>query len=241
MILGAYKINGTPVSKVPTYEVADLNGNPPFVIANSLSPEYQDISSIENMHSYAESLIGSVFGFKDWKCLQREIKSLILDVVNNDIDTNWDNLNANEQLIACKYILSRVPPARFIQTVPDPEERVRIATEFDFNARQARGSWTNPTGRIGAMRIYLFGKIGTQNALEVFYDVVRDGLIELYEGGIDGTLEDGNIGINDFILSRAGYSSEGLTTRNYAIVDGSTDTLQDVADAMVDIAMNGMY
>lgn len=241
MILGAYKINNIPVSELGTYEVADLNGKDPFVIGETLPAGYMNITSISNMHTYGSGLIGSVFGFRDWKCLQREIKTLVLDIVDDDIDANWNNLSATEKLLACKYILSRIPPAKFAATVTDTAERIKIATEYDFNNRQARGSWTSPTGRIQAMRIYLFSKIGTVNALEVLYDVVQDGLIELYEGGIDGTVEDGNIGINDFILSRAGYSSEGLTSRSYPVIDGSGDTLQDVADTLIEIAGNGTY
>ena len=241
MILGAYKINNIPVSEMDSINIADLNGKAPYVIANTLPSGYQDITSIENMDTYGVNLIGSTSGFRDWKCLQREIKALVLDSVDDDINAHWNSLNANEKLIACRYILSRIPPAKFGATVTDVAERIKIATEYDFNNREARGSWTSPTGRIQAMRIFLFGKIGTQNSLEVLYDVVRDGLIELYEGGIEGTIEDGNIGLYDFILSRAGYSSDGLTTRNYPVIDGSGDNLEDVADALIEIAANGMY
>jgi hypothetical protein len=241
MILGAYKINNIPVSQLDAFEIGSLNGNPAFIIATSLPSGYQDITSIENLDIYGNSLIGTAIGFKDWKCLQREIKTLVFDIVDDDINTNWNNLNANEKLIACNYILSRIPPAKFGATVTNAAERMRIATEYDFNNRSARGSWTSPTGRIQAMRIFLFSKIGTQNSLEVLYDVVRDGLIELYEGGIEGTVEDGNIGLFDFILSRAGYSSDGLTTRDYPVIDGSGDSLEDVADALIEIAANGMY
>jgi hypothetical protein len=241
MLLGAYKINNLPVSEIGSYADSELNGNSPFIVSNTLPPEYQGITSIENFDRYGRGLIGTIYGFRDWKCLQREIKALVLDITNNDIDTNWNNLSEDEKLIASKYILSRIPPQKFISIVPDPAKRFQIATEFDFNNRQARGSWTSPSGRVQAMRIYLFSKVGTVNALEVLYDVVRDGLVELYEGGIDGTVEDGNIGINDFILSRAGYSADGLTTRAYPVIDGSGDTLQDVADALIEISMNGMY
>lgn len=243
MKLGAYKINGVPVSELGSVEITSLNGSKAFIMAASLSSSYEDITSIENLHMYGPELIGSVTGFKDWKCLQREIKTLVLAKVDNDIDANWNSLNANEKLITCYYILNKVPPAKFGATVPDNSERTRIAIEYDFNNRQARGSWSNVTGRIQIMRVYLFGKIGPVNALEVFYDVVKDGLLELYEGGIEGTVEDGNLGINDFILARSGtfYSSDGLAEREYPIVDGSGDTLEDVANTLVGIVSNGMY
>ncbi|MFL5764146.1 MAG: hypothetical protein ACJ77K_09410 [Bacteroidia bacterium] len=243
MKLGAYKINNVPVSEMSTIVLDDLNGNKPYVVANTLPAGYQDISSIENFDTYGPALIGTAVGFKDWKCLQREIKTLIMDKVDDDLDTNWSELNASEKIIACNYILSRVPIAKFAATITDAAERTRIAIGFDFNNRQARGSWSGSTGRIQIMRVYLFGKIGATNALEVFYDVVKDGLLELFEGGIEGTLEDGNLGINDFLLARSGtfYSSDGLSARSYPVIDGSGDDLEDVANTLVGIASNGLY
>jgi hypothetical protein len=241
MKLGAYKINNIPVSDLETFTLDDLQGNQPYVVANTLPSGYQDITSVENFHTYGEALIGSAFGFKDWKCLQREIKELVLEIVDGDLNLNWNNLSDDEKLIACHYMLSKVPAARLAATIPDPADRMKLGIEFDVNNRRARGSWLNATGRIQIMRIYLFGKIGTDNALLVFHDVVRDGLLELFEGGIEGTEEDGNIGIIDFLLSRAGYSVDGLTTRSYPVIDGSGDTLADAANALAEIATNGMY
>jgi hypothetical protein len=241
MKLGAYKINNTPVSNLATVEEASLNGNKPFIIVDNIPAGYQDITSIENMHTYGTALIGTTIGFKDWKCLQREIKVLVFDAVDNDLDANWNNLNNNEKLIACQYMLSKIPVSKLAATLPDPAVRMSYAIEFDLNNRRARGSWLNGTGRTEIMRIYLFSKIGSENALLVFHEAVRDGLIELYEGGVEGTEEDGNIGIIDFILSRVGYSEDGLSTRNYPVIDGSGDTMEDVAEALANIALNGIY
>ncbi len=243
MKLGAYKINDIPVSDLDIYDVSELDGNAPFMVANTLPDEYEDISGIENFDRFGFNALGAAYGFKDWKCLQREIKALIMDKVEDDINANWDDLNANEKLIACKYILSKIPAAKFAAVVTDAEERVMLSIEYDFNNRRARGSWSNVTGRIQIMRVYLFGKIGATNALEVFYDVVKDGLLELYEGGIEGTLEDGNLGINDFLLARSGtfYSSDGLKGRSYPIIDGSGNSMEDVANALVNIVSNGIY
>ena len=243
MLLGSYKINGVPVSDMATVNDSDLNGNPAILVGNTLPSSYQDISSIENWANYGSALIGSATGFKDWKCLQREIKTLALEKVNNDFNANWNNLNANEKLIACNFLLSLVPPLKFAQTVTDANERTRISIEFDLNNRRARGNWQSGTGRTQILRVFLFSKIGKDNALATLVDAVHDGLLELYEGGIEGTLEDGVIGINDFFLGRDGtvYENTGLAKRNYPVIDGSGDTLQDVADSMVQIASNGMY
>jgi hypothetical protein len=244
MKLLAYEINGNAVGiDLSSWSIEDLNGNAPFIVSNSTETGYRDISSVENWDEYGLGLIGSAVTFKDWKCLQREIKTLADAIVVNDYDTNWGNLNAAEKLIVCNYLLSKVTPTNFGATVPDATERTAIAISFDFNNRKARGSYSDSTGRVQAMRIYLFSKVGTADALETFRDVVSGSLLELYEGGIEGTVEDGIEGINDFFLSRAGtsYESTGLTTRSYAIVDGSGDTLTDVANAMVGISSNGLY
>ncbi|MCW3084468.1 MAG: hypothetical protein JWP12_1834 [Bacteroidetes bacterium] len=243
MKLGAYKINEIPVSDLDQYDVSELDGNAPYVVANTLAAGYEDISGIENFDRFGFNVLGAAYGFKDWKCLQREIKTLVMGKVEDDINANWDELNANEKLIACKYILSKIPAAKFGAVITDPDERVKFSIEYDFNNRQARGSWSNVTGRIQIIRVYLFGKIGATNALEVFYDVVKDGLLELYEGGIEGTQEDGNLGINDFLLARSGtfYSSDGLKGRSYPVIDGSGDSLADVANALVNIVSNGIY
>lgn len=215
----------------------------PHIVADELPNDYIDISSIENWDKYGPNLIGSAYGFKDWKCLQREIKALVNFQVKNDLDTNWDQLTAREKTIACYYMLSKIPGTKFAALFPGADERTAIATSFDVNNREARGSWLKATGRIQVLRIYLFNKIGSVNALTAFYDVVRDGLLELYEGGISGTVEDGNPGINDFILARnqTPYAANGLAARNYPVIDGSGDTLEDVALAMVNIANDGIY
>jgi hypothetical protein len=213
------------------------------LVADVLPADYTDISSIENWNKYGRDLIGSAFGFKDWKCLAREIRTLVDEKTDNDLNANWNELNAAEKLIACNYMLSRIPAVKFGALVTDAEERMNIALNFDVNNREARGNWLKATGRIQMLRIYLFGKIGSENALKTFYEVVKEGLLELYEGGIAGTIEDGNPGINDFLLARSGtvYASNGLAGRNYPVTDGSGDSLEDVALAMVNITNNGMY
>jgi len=243
MKLGAYKIGGVAVSESEIYDLADLSGNAPFKVANILTSDYEDISTIENFDRYGLELIGSAKGFRDWKCLQREIKALVLEKTNNEMGTNWEELNANEKLIACRYLLSKIPADKLNETIPDETARMDTAVFFDFKNREARGSWSGSTGRIQAVRAYLFGKIGPVNALEVFYDAVKDGLLELYEGGIEGTLEDGNLGVNDFILARGGtfYSTDGLKARNYPVTDGSEDSLADVANVLAGIISNGYY
>ena len=213
----------------------------PIIAADSLPGDYIDISSMENWAKFGPGIIGSTTGFRDWKCLQREIKAIAVTIVNNDFVGQWGNFNPDQELIACQYLLSQVPPGKFNTLFPDPGDRLNVAMEFDLNNRRARGNWQKGTGRIEVMRVYLFGKIGKVNALEAMVDAVRDGLFELYEGGVEGTVEDGYPGIVDFILSRSPYESNGLTKRSYPVIDESGDTLDTIAATLVNIASNGMY
>lgn len=225
--------------------IQDTPNYPSVLLADTVPQGFVDGTTIENWAKYGSKIIDRKenTGFKDWKCIQREIGTLADAIVSSDYDANWGNLNAQEQLIACEYLLSKVPPAKFAATVPDADDRTAMAIAFDENNRLARGSSHFKTGRIQVMRIYLFGKIGTADALETFRDAVKDNLLELYEGGIEGTVEDGIEGLNDFLLSRVGttYETTGLTTRGYSIIDGSGDNLTDVANALVAIASNGQY
>jgi hypothetical protein len=243
MKLGAYKINSTPVSEMESVDVADLQGNAPYMVADKLPAAYKNISSIESFDLYGPGLIGSAPGFMDWKCLQREIKVLVMDKVKDDLAENWNKLNAKEKRVACQYLLGRIAPAAFAAIVPDAGERSRIAYDYDLNNRKARGSRSAATGRIQAMRLLMFEKLGSAVALEVMSEMVRDGLFELYEGGIEGSEEDAQTGINDFFLARkkTPYTTNGLKKRKYEIADGSGDTLKDLADRLADIVTNGTY
>ena len=243
MKLGAYKINSTPVSEMESVDVADLQGNAPFILAEKLPAAYKNISSIENFDLYGHGLIGSAEGFMDWKCLQREIKALVLDKVKDDLAGNWNKLNPKEKEIACKYLLGRISPAAFAAIVPDAGERSRIAQDYDQNNRKARGSRSSATGRMQAIRLLMFEKLGSAVALELIGEMVKEGLFELYEGGIEGSEEDGQTGINDFFLARkkTPYTTNGLKKRKYEITDGSGDNIKDLADRLANIVTNGIY
>jgi hypothetical protein len=215
----------------------------PHVVVNALPAGYTDVSGIVNWAKYGPELVGTATGFMDWKCLQREIRALADAIVDNDYDANWNSLDSAEQLIVCNYLLSRVPAARFASTVTNAAERMQISIGFDLNNRRARGNWQSGTGRVEIMRVFLFGKIGKDNALAVFRDAVTDGLLELYEGGVEGSEEDGIEGVNDFLLARTGtsYAATGLAARSYPVIDGSSDNMISVGNALVAIASQGLY
>lgn len=243
MKLGAYKINGIPVSELRSVDVSDLNGKQPYVVSSKLPQSYKDISGIINFDLYGRGLIGTVSGFMDWKCLQREIKQLILEKVKNDLTNNWNKLSLQEKQVACRYMLGKINPAAFSAVVTDSAERLSIAADYDTNNRKARGSWSASTGRIQVIRLFLFEKLQSADALEVIGEMTREGLFQLYEGGIEGSEEDGQVGINDFFLARkkTPYVTTGLKKRKYKVIDNSGDSIKEVADKLAEIVSNGVY
>ena len=210
----------------------------PFITETILPNNYDDISSIVNfvdLYAY----ISTNFGMKDLKCLQREIYEEALVITSNNLDTNWNILSDQQKSIVCKYCTSKVPPMRFIETYPDANMRQSIGQNFDMfnvNVRQH--------DRYPIIRMYLFGKIGTQNALKSLKTASTDNLVTEWFGGIEGTIEDnGIVGLFDYILARSGtpYETTGLAVQSYPVIDGSGMTLQQVADEIYEIGKNGLY
>lgn len=209
-----------------------------YIVADVLSQDYDDISSIDNFYDYGSLAIGLYPKFRDWKCMTREIKALALTKSSGDINGNWAVFSDSEKNILCNTILTSISPANIASTFPGGEDRFNLSVTFDKKSSASRKS------RYDIMRIYLFNKIGTAKALASFKFADEESLIALFVGGIEGTVESGGlVGLNDYLLSRVGtpYELTGLSVQTYPIVDGSGDTLFDVCNRLVDIGTNGNY
>lgn len=202
---------------------------------------YTETARIEDWHTYGIHLVGNVSGFMDWKCLQSEIEQTADDLTSGDYDANWGALSTSEQELVCRYVLTNVSGNKFVATFPDEIERMQIQLAYDEQSTDAR------IRRYRQMRMHLFAKIGTANSLQVLKDVVKESLVELFEGGIKSVSTSGVVGVNDFILSTSGTpydgtgTIDGLTLRGYSVIDGSGDTIADVANQLVDIVDHGNY
>lgn len=210
-----------------------------YIVADVLDEGlYTDISSIENFFNYGILVVGLYPKFRDWKCMTREIKALALAKASGDINGNWNVFTDDEKYILCIAILTSISPANIASTYPSGPDRFNLSLNFDANSTIAREN------RYATMRIYLFSKIGTLNALNSLKFAETESLVSLYLGGIEGTIESGGIvGLNDYILSRPGtpYEFTGLLVQSYVIVDGSGDTLSDVCQTLVNMASKGIY
>ena len=220
-----------------------LDGKAPIVVGPSVITGYQDISTIENFSMWGAMALGKFPGFRDWKTLRSEIKTLALEKAADSFSNNWANLNAEEQKICCKYLTNIVPSVRFAETYSDELDRLKLSLDFDKNSQEARGQ------RVSYMRLVLMGAIGSTNALKFFSDTVKESLVETFAGGIESKATDGVEGLIDMIDGTADtkYSSDqqteelkGLRHRGYQIIDGSGDSLGDVCDTLKGMAV-GLY
>jgi len=210
-----------------------------YIVADVLDEGlYTDISSIENFFNYGILVVGLYPNFRDWKCMTREIKALALAKASGDINGNWNVFTDDEKYILCIAILTTISPANIASTYPSGPDRFNLSLLFDKESTTARKK------RYATMRIYLFNKIGTLNALNALKYAETESLVSLYLGGIEGTIESGGIvGLNDYLLARVGtpYEVTGLAAQAYPIVDGSGDTLPNVCQTLVDMASKGIY
>jgi len=230
------KLGQSIVPQYITINGAEHNYN--YIVADVLTSDYEDISSIDNFYNYGFLAIGLYPRFRDWKCMTREIKTLALTKASGDINGNWAVFSDSEKNILCNTILTMISPANIASTFPGGEDRFNLSVTFDKRSSSSRKS------RYDIMRIYLFNKIGTANALFSFRFADEESLISLFIGGIEGTVESGGlVGLNDYLLARVGtpYELTGLAAQAYPIVDGSGDTLLDVCNKLVDIGTNGNY
>lgn len=222
----------------------DLSADVRYVVDDSYdfaANDAQDLSSIQQWDSLSIKM-GAFWGFRDAKAVQREVKTLVDQITSNDWDTNWDNLTSVEKTIVCKWCTSSVPRTRFVEVYPDAADRFTLSQALDKRNTAARKK------RYQYVRMYLFGKIAKSDILEGLSDAVREGVVETYVQGIESKAIDGRESLVDFLKATSGTSfdgsgtTDGLAIRSYSIIDGSGDTLEEVADHAADnVLINGMY
>lgn len=213
----------------------ELDGKAKLVVANTLTSDYLDATSIENWAEFGNGLIGSVVGFKDWKCLRSEIKTLILEKTSNDINANWSELSSNEKIIACEYLPNIVSAINFATTITDPAEQSEIANNFANNSKDARRA------RYNAVYNYTMGIIAVKtDGIVILKDIAT--LMVEYIQGVEYKEWDGTEGIIDYVEATAGtsFAGAGLPAKNYALNHPSM-TWAQFCNTLSNILKNGAY
>lgn len=221
--------------------------------SEDIPANYSDISSIENWNLYGKTLIGTATGFKDWKCLRREIKPLIYSKCNastdSELNTNWNSLNSEEKKVACAYIPNKVSYTHKLTTIGTEENVDKLGIQFDLNSMKSREQ------RYLIARTYLIKKIGKAAAIEFSTDctipdkdIRKSNYVSSFLGGVERKASDGSLGLMDLIDgaeavhdSNAVDQLKALKFRDYQIVDGSGETIAHVVTGLEYILILGMY
>lgn len=205
MKLGALIIPNTQINVIEskTFNYDDLNGQEIFIVQDTLTPNYDDISSIENWDSYGISAKFSNGYIVDYKVIRDEIAKLAFVKVQSNWN-NWNNLSEKEKDIVCKYVCC---PKNLIFN-RFPNELNQILKNWDEESTKARKYRYEIL-----VRNTLFDYLTERKALMCLRSVSENGLLFSYFGGLEGSLEDGGVeGLFDYILSREGtdYENNGL-------------------------------
>lgn len=243
MKLGALKIGELNVLTCGTFTNEQSGDNESFVVADTLSSLYEDISSIENWHNIGAPLVGKFYGFKDWKCIRNEIKNIVYDtfeVVGNITDGDWYNwenqFTQNEREIISVYLLNKIPLSKLIGLYGNnPTKFNELAKEFDENSTLARRA------RLQAGRIFVFNHLTISDAMKVVNEVNLFNLYVGYLQGIESLATDGYEGIMDYAANTVGttYETNGIWKNFTTTKTGITK--QQFSDSLVGILSNGLY
>jgi len=204
------------------------SGALPVKFSSVISAGWTNITSTANIDVY-----WSYCG-RDYKYARKQIM-LLLEVTAGVDYSNFAALSANDKLLACKWAPNKVGAVNFATTITDAAQRQEILKNFDVSSQFSRQT------RYNALRIYILSKSQITDALNLLKDADKDGLVQSYVGGIEGTEQGDPVGLFDFIQAVTGteYQSTGMAARAITPIDGST--LASVVTGCMDIIKNGNY
>ena len=119
-----------------------------------------------------------------------------------------------------------------------------IATELGSELEYYTEDWINRSEEARKIRWYkakikAFGCYAKQECIHELKKIETDSLCTAYFEGIEGTLEDNEEGLFDFVASRVGTSYEltGWKAQGYTPING--DTNEEAIDSIMNILQNG--
>lgn len=215
------------VMETPSYKANDIAGAP-FIASTAASiMGYKDISSIVNWHLYGPSVAGI-----DYKFIRDCIMTQVQAIAGVD-GANYANLSAEEQDIAARYVAL---PKTIVQTIAGDSYSEYIR-QWDLDSYAARDY------RIDTLvRNYLFENVAQNEVMACMHTIKSNSLDEVYRCGIEGTAQDGLVGILDYVESVAAtpYANAGMAealTEAGVLTDGLT--VADVVNTVHDLLHYG--
>lgn len=221
--------NNESTFDVDSYTSAQLNGNAPYKIVDTLPPGYKDISTIENWWYMYEHQNGILIN-KDYKYIRNEIMILAATI-------GWSNLSSTEKDIAARI---------FAVGETERDELFTIEEQIDLGLLHHIYSKASREMRLAKTQMQLFNRLSKTDWSEVAIDT--EALIPHYlNEGIEGTVEGDTEGLFDYVDgdSRSNHtwdgngSEVGFRNKTYSVT--GYNNCSDFADDLLNILKNGEY
>ncbi len=221
MILTAFVLNGQPISSYSSYSSEAVGNNILYKAEDTVSPGYQDISSITNWYIYGEKT-GA-----DYKNIRKAIQILAATIT-------WANLTLEEKKI-CSIMFAVAKVYR--DDVHTFDEQISYGTVFHHKSVESRQL------RANRAIAEIFSRLEPSEYNVILDDIMgADPLFSTYINfGREGTEEGDVDGAFDYMNGRANtkYTGKGLV--NYSFVPQGLNNMDDLAALLMNILKHGKY
>ena len=227
--LQAYLIDGQKVGiDLHQWNDSDLEGNSPFIFAETLHDGYADISSIENLMYFARDN-GTT---RDNKFVREQIAIIMYSKCLPDYSQWFTHLTENERRICCMAFLAPTQLRNEFFTI---EEQITLGDNFDHCQSECRKN------RYKKIRSELFNRLDWSDTMELLAEFKHE--IEEYLEGKEGTIafNPDPEGFLDVINSTPGTSYENIGLRNKTYQVIGFNNCSEFADHLLDICLYGNY
>lgn len=216
-----------------------------FVESDNYSPlgNESEITDIGLCHKYGSLIIGSGFGYMDWKCHRDLMKGLIESKGGPDYSTYVTNLSSEEKEIAAKYVPTKIVGALgFGQLITDSGGSNEAFAHIDFYLEQASAArYLRYKEVVG----YVYKWMGKDQALQAEDDVLNNRLKSKYiNRGVLKKIDDSVDGFEDWIQSIDGFVTNGLKKKlelsTWILISGAP-SIPDFCNKITDCIKDGLY
>lgn len=184
----------------------------PFYIGDSVIDNYALFDDPQNWADYGISLVGSVFGLKDYLSIRKEIYTRI-EVISGTDYSNWNLLSTYQKSIACIWSNVRVINARGLAFYTAACGSATIVKTYITNFLDQSTSARKCRYYI-PYSIFGYTYLGKPQCLVAENYAKRDFLDTFYiERGVMYDSEDGVDGLGDWINGLGPYTITGLKPR----------------------------
>lgn len=210
-------------------QMSDPGKNYRYFFSDSIDTSIaDDITSIINIDAYGGKTK------KDYKYWRDEIKRIVKEAGNGDVDAGFDTLSTTEKEICCKHNIGSKSKQKEVYSL---STLIKLGQKYRENVQSARQL------RIGIGTNEVWNRLTESEAETVLNDVEAGNLWQDFAVfGREGTNEgDTTEGLADYIYGRTGTTWENSGLKDYSFNPDGLADMQALADLVYDITINGNY